>query len=73
MAMACRHVRLRGFDSRPSLQFQWPRGRAGLMRRIYNPCERVRARSEGPNPSGAASTMLSSAYEGKTASREIEV
>jgi hypothetical protein len=24
------------------------------MRRIYNPCERVRARSVGPNPTGAA-------------------
>jgi hypothetical protein len=24
---------------------------SGLRRRIYNPCERVHARSEGPNPS----------------------
>ena len=27
----------------------WQRG---LMRRTYNPVKRVRARSEGPNPSG---------------------
>ena len=27
---------------------------SGLMRRTYNPVKRVRARSEGPNPSGPA-------------------
>ncbi len=34
----------------------------GLLRRIYNPRERVTARSEGPNPSGPA-TMLASTNE----------
>ena len=27
---------------------------SGLLRRIYTPVKRVRARSEGPNPSGPA-------------------
>ncbi len=51
--MACRLVRLRRFESCPSLQFCGP-WQSGLLRRIYNPCERVRARSVGPNPTGAA-------------------
>jgi hypothetical protein len=37
---------------------------SGLSRRTYNPVKRVRARSEGPNPSGPA-TMLTSQYEGR--------
>jgi hypothetical protein len=31
----------------------------GLLRRIYNPRERVNARSEGPNPSGPAIMLAS--------------
>ena len=34
----------------------------GLLRRIYNPRERVNARSEGPNPSGPA-TMVACGNE----------
>lgn len=39
----------------PSIAAPW---QSGVMRRIYNPCERVCARSEGPNPSGAANIMV---------------
>jgi hypothetical protein len=45
----------------------------GLLRRIYNPRERVTARSEGPNPSGPAIMLPCLSYEEKNPCRKDKI
>ena len=51
--------RQRGAAFRRSPPFAAGPWQSGLMRRIYNPCERVYARSVGPNPTGPANMIAS--------------